>query len=73
MGYGKYKFCKTRYWKVYGDESVSDAVYNKFISDRAKIKVLLENNSLSELRKVISGYKNKRSICSFFFLANYEW
>ena len=28
-------------------------VYNKFISDRAKIKVLLENNSLSELRKVI--------------------
>ena len=53
MGYGKYKFCKTRYWKVYGDESVSDAVYNKFISDRAKIKVLLENNSLSELRKVI--------------------
>ena len=53
MGYGKYKFCKTRYWKVYGDESVSDAVNNKFISDRAKIKVLLENNSLSELRKVI--------------------
>ena len=53
MGYGKYKFCKTRYWKVYGDESVSDEVYNKFISDRAKIKVLLENNSLSELRKVI--------------------
>ena len=53
MGYGKYKFCKTRYWRVYGDESVSDAVYNKFISDRVKIKVLLENNSLSELRKVI--------------------
>lgn len=53
MGYGKYKFCKTRYWKVYGDESVSDEVYNKFISDRAKIKVLLENNPLSELRKVI--------------------
>ena len=53
MGYGKYKFCKTRYWRVYGDESVSDAVYDKFISDRAKIKLLLENNSLSELRKVI--------------------
>ena len=47
------KEVKTRYWKVYGDESVSDEVYNKFISDRAKIKVLLENNSLNELRKVI--------------------
>ena len=53
MGYGKYKFCKTRYWRVYGDESISDNVYNQFISDRAKIKSLLENNSLSELKKVI--------------------
>lgn len=53
MGYGNYKFCKTRYWRVYGDESISDDVYNKFISDRAKIKVLLENNSLSELKSVI--------------------
>ena len=53
MGYGNYKFCKTRYWRVYGDESVSDAVYDKFKSDRVKIKLLLENNSLSELRKVI--------------------
>lgn len=53
MGYGKYKFCKTRYGKFMEIESVSWAVYNKFISDRAKIKVLLENNSLSELRKVI--------------------
>ncbi len=53
MGYGKYKFCKTRYWRVYGDESISDNVYNQFISDRAKIKSLLENNSLNELKKVI--------------------
>ena len=53
MGYGKYQFCKTRYWRVYGDESISDAVYDRFISDRAKIKSLLENNSLSELKKVI--------------------
>lgn len=53
MGYGKYKFCKTRYWRVYGDESVSDKVYNQFANDRAKIKVLLENNSLSELKSVI--------------------
>ena len=53
MGYGKYKFCKTRYWRVYGDESISDNVYNQFISDRAKIKSLLENNSLSELKKEI--------------------
>ena len=53
MGYGKYKFCKTRYWRVYGDESVSDAVYDKFISDRNIMKTLLENNSLNELRYVI--------------------
>ena len=53
MGYGKYKFCKTRYWRVYGDESISDDVYNKFISDRHTMKTLLENNSLSELRYVI--------------------
>ena len=53
MGYGNYKFCKTRYWRVYGDESISDDVYNKFISDRHTMKTLLENNSLSELRYVI--------------------
>ena len=53
MGYGKYKFCKTRYWRVYGDESISDDVYNKFISDRNIMKALLENNSLNELRCVI--------------------
>ena len=53
MGYGKYKFCKTRYWRVYGDESISDNVYNQFINDRAKIKSLLENNSLNDLRCVI--------------------
>lgn len=53
MGYGNYKFCKTRYWKVYGDESISDSVYDKFINDRAKMKRLLESNSLSQLRAVI--------------------
>ena len=53
MGYGKYKFCKTRYWRVYGDESISDNVYNKFINDRSKMKSLLESNSLSQLRSVI--------------------
>lgn len=53
MGYGNYKFCKTRYWRVYGDESISDDVYNKFISDRHTMKTLLENNSLSELRYVM--------------------
>ena len=53
MGYGNYKFCKTRYWRVYGDESISDDVYNKFISDRHIMKTLLENNSLSELRYVM--------------------
>jgi len=53
MGYGKYKFCKTRYWRVYGDESISDDVYNKFINDRTIMKKLLENNSLNELRCVI--------------------
>ena len=53
MGYGNYKFCKTRYWKVYGDESISDSVYNKFINDRSKMKKLLESNSLSQLKSVI--------------------
>lgn len=53
MGYGKYKFCKTRYWRVYGDETISDNVYNQFISDRTKMKNLLETNSLNQLRKVI--------------------
>ena len=53
MGYGNYKFCKTRYWRVYGDESISDKICNTFINDRSKMKSLLENKSLSQLRNVI--------------------
>ena len=53
MGYGNINSVKLDIGKFMENESVSDEVYNKFISDRAKIKVLLENNSLSELRKVI--------------------
>ncbi len=46
MGYGNYKFCKTRYWKVYGDESISDNVYNKFLYHRSKMKSIVECKSL---------------------------
>ena len=41
MGYGNYKFCKTRYWRVYGDESISDKICNTFINDRSKMKLHL--------------------------------
>ncbi|MBO3445864.1 DUF3793 family protein [Clostridium sp. CCUG 7971] len=53
MGYGNYKFCKVRYWKVYGDPSISDMVCDSFIKDRNKMKEILEFNSLDELKKVI--------------------
>lgn len=53
MGYGNHKFCKVRYWKVYGDPSISDMVCDSFINDRNKMKEILEFNSLDELKEVI--------------------
>lgn len=53
MGYGNYKFYKTKNWRVYGDPLISEKVYNKFIEDRNKMKELLQLNSLENLLSVI--------------------
>ena len=53
MGYGNYKFYKTKNWRVYGDPSVSEKVYNSFVSDRNKMKELLKFNSIENLLSVI--------------------
>ncbi|MGL5314104.1 MAG: DUF3793 family protein [Peptostreptococcaceae bacterium] len=53
MGYGNYKFYKTKNWRVYGDPSISEKVYNKFVSDRNRMKELLKLNSLDNLLNVI--------------------
>ena len=53
MGYGNYKFYKTKNWRVYGDPSVSEKVYNSFVNDRNKMKELLKFNSIESLLSVI--------------------
>lgn len=53
MGYGNYKFYKTKYWRIYGDPSISAIVYNRFVEDRIKMKKLLQTNSLENLMYVI--------------------
>lgn len=53
MGYGNYKFYKTKNWRVYGDPLISEKVYNRFIEDRKKMKNLLLYNSLDNLLEVI--------------------
>lgn len=53
MGYGNYKFYKTKNWRIYGDPSISEKVYNNFIEDRKKMKNLLRYNSLDSLLDVI--------------------
>ena len=53
MGYGNYKFYKTKIWRVYGDPSISEKVYNSFVNDRNKMKELLKFNSVENLLSVI--------------------
>ena len=53
MGYGKHKLSDTRFWRIYGDTSVSYEVSNNFLKDRAKMKNLIQFNTLNELKKVI--------------------
>ena len=50
---GKHKLSDTRFWRIYGDTSVSYEVSNNFLKDRAKMKNLIEFNTLNELKKVI--------------------
>ncbi|SCH89733.1 DUF3793 family protein [Romboutsia sp. Marseille-P6047] len=53
MGYGKNELYTTRVWKIYGDPSISYEVCNSFLKDRAIMKEMINNNSISELRSVI--------------------
>ncbi len=53
MGYGKYKFYKTKYWKIYGDPEVSDMIYNKFLEDRKTMRMMISNKSLENLKYVV--------------------
>lgn len=53
MGYGKNELYTTCVWKIYGDPSISYEVCNSFLKDRAIMKEMINNNSISELRSVI--------------------
>lgn len=53
MGYGNYKYYKTKYWKIYGDPSISYDVCNNFLRDREKMKNLLHLNDLDDLKNVM--------------------
>lgn len=49
MGYGKYKFYNTKYWKVYGDPKPSEDLYYKFLDHRKKIRNLLDFQSVETI------------------------
>lgn len=53
MGYGNYKFYKTKYWKIYGDPEISDIVYNNFLKDRKAMRHIISNKTLEKLRTVV--------------------
>ncbi|MDU2197214.1 MAG: DUF3793 family protein [Peptostreptococcaceae bacterium] len=53
MGYGRNKLSATRYWRIYGDPSISYEVSNSFLKDRAIMKEMINSSSLSELKNVI--------------------
>ena len=53
MGYGKNELSATRYWRIYGDPSISYEISNNFLKDRAKMKEMINTSSLSELKNVI--------------------
>lgn len=53
MGFGKYDFCKTMTWRIYGDPSISYEVYNSFVRDKDIMKKMIESNSLEDLKQVI--------------------
>ena len=53
MGYGNYKFYKTKYWKIYGDPEISDIVYNNFLKDRKAMRHIISSETLEELRTVV--------------------
>lgn len=53
IGYGNYKLKKTKYWRVYGSVEVSDEIYNRFLNDRKRMRIILENKSLEKIKKVV--------------------
>ena len=53
MGYGNKELVEVRNWRIYGDKEISYKVYNSFMRDKAIMKDMTENMSMSELRQVI--------------------
>lgn len=53
MGYGNYKFHKTKYWKVYGDPEISDKVYNNFLEDRQTMRLMISKKPLEVIKAVV--------------------
>lgn len=53
MGYGKYEFYKTKYWKIYGDPEISAEVYNRFLEDRKTMRCMISNKSLEMIKAVV--------------------
>lgn len=53
MGYGRNKLYITKYWRIYGDPSISYEVSNRFLKDRAMMKEIINSSSLSELKNII--------------------
>ena len=53
MGYGNKELVEVRNWRIYGDKEISYEVYDSFMRDKAIMKDMTENMSMSELRQVI--------------------
>lgn len=53
MGYGNYKFCETKGWKIYGDPKDSYDTYNRFLEDKLRVKNLIDSNCIETLLNAI--------------------
>lgn len=53
MGYGSHSFVKTNLWRIYGDETISNEVSQRFLDDKYKFRAMLKNTDLNDLKAII--------------------
>lgn len=53
MGYGKQELSCIYGWRVYGNKEISYQTYSKFVEDKQKMQIIVDNLSIKELKSVI--------------------
>lgn len=53
MGYGNKELVEIRNWRIYGEKEASYKVYNSFLRDKAIMKEMVQELSMSQLKRAI--------------------